>query len=117
VQVKAAVPAPDGKVLKTVQTEAGKDKAAKPIQVVLAKEAAVKPVNGSYTVQVASYKSQKFAQKEADALMQKGYRDIQIVPKGAYVILCVGNFSTKSDASAYTSKLKGRYQDTVVRRL
>ena len=72
---------------------------------------------GAFTVQVASYKSEKVAGKEADSLKKKGYRDVYVVPKGAYVIVCVGNFSSKSDAKAYTSKLKNRYVDTVVRRL
>jgi septal ring-binding cell division protein DamX len=117
VQDKAVAPAPEAKVLKTAQTDPGKDKALKPVPVVQAKDAIAKPGNGVYTVQVASYKSQKFAKKEADALTQKGFRDVQVVPKGAYVIVCVGNFPSKTDASAYTSKLKNRYQDPVVRRL
>lgn len=72
---------------------------------------------GSFTVQVASYKTEKVADREAESLKKKGYRDVYVVPKGAYVIVCVGNFSSKSDAKAYTSKLKNRYADTVVRRL
>jgi septal ring-binding cell division protein DamX len=71
----------------------------------------------NYTVQVASYKSERSAKREAQNLKQKGYSDIFVLPKGAYVILCVGNFSTRNEASTYTKKLRDRYQDSVVRRL
>jgi len=79
--------------------------------------AATATSGGAYTVQVASYKSEKSAKREAENLKQKGYREVYVLPKGSFVIVCVGNFPTKSDAGTLTRKLKSRYQDTVVRRL
>ncbi len=77
---------------------------------------AVKKPSGGYTVQVASYKSEKSAQKEAQALQKKGLKAF-VLPKGQHIVLCVGNFQKKEDASIYGKKLKGNYQDFVVRRL
>ncbi len=74
-------------------------------------------VPGAYTLQVASYKAQKFAQREADKLKQKGFNDVYVLAKGAYTIVCVGNFQKKEDASDVRRQLKSRYQDFVVRRL
>ncbi len=73
---------------------------------------------GKYTVQIASYKSSKGAQKEAEALKQKGYRDVFVMPKGSHVILCVGNFQNREEADQFgKKKLKSRYQDLRVRSL
>ncbi len=72
---------------------------------------------GAYTLQVASYKNTQPAQREADKLKQKGFRDVYVLPKGAYVIVCVGNFTRKEDASSVKRQLKNRYQDFVIRRL
>lgn len=72
---------------------------------------------GGFTVQVASYKSDRFALKEADVLKKKGYNDVYLLTKGKYVILCVGKFTSKDGADKLTKKLKNNYQDSVVRRL
>ncbi|MFH0754903.1 MAG: SPOR domain-containing protein [Candidatus Omnitrophota bacterium] len=77
----------------------------------------VLPPSGGYTVQVASYKGVRYAQREADKLKQKGFDDVYVLAKGAYTIVCVGNFQKKEDASDVKRQLKGRYQDFVVRRL
>ncbi len=79
--------------------------------------AVVAAASGPYTVQVASYKSQKTAKREADSLKQKGYRDVYVLPKGSFVIVCVGSFSKKAEATSFTRQLKNRYQDPLVRRL
>lgn len=110
VENKAAV---DVKVPKIVRKEPV-SKVSVQSQVAVAGKRAPK---GVFTVQVASYKTEKTAGREAQNLKQKGYRDVYVIPKGSYVIVCVGNFSSKADASAYTRKLKGRYQEPVVRRL
>jgi hypothetical protein len=74
--------------------------------------------SGGYTVQVASYKTNNGAQKEAATLKQKGFSDVFIVPKGKYVILCIGNFEKKEEADFFgQKKLKSRYQDLRVRSL
>jgi hypothetical protein len=71
---------------------------------------------GGYTVQVASYKSGKKAEKEAQALLKKGYKAF-VLSKGQHVVLCVGNFQKREEAGIYGKKLKSNYQDFVVRRL
>ena len=76
-----------------------------------------KPVAGAYTLQVASYKGLKSAQREADKLKQKGFDNVYVVPKGAYTVVCVGNFQNKEDASGVKRQLNNRYQGSVVRRL
>jgi cell division septation protein DedD len=74
--------------------------------------------SGGYTVQVASYKTNTSAQREAATLKQKGFSDVFIVPKGKYVILCIGNFQRKEEADFFgQKKLKSRYQDLRVRSL
>ena len=76
-----------------------------------------KPTAGAYTLQVASYKGLKSAQREADKLKQKGFDNVYVVPKGAYTVVCVGNFQNKEDASGVKRQLNNRYQGSVVRRL
>jgi len=86
---------------------------AKPVAAPAAKPAGT----GGYTLQVASYKGIKSAQREADKLKQKGFDDVYVLPKGAYTIVCVGNFQNKEDASGVKRQLNNRYQGSVVRRL
>ena len=74
------------------------------------------PAAGGFTIQVASYKSEKGAQREASVLKGKGYQ-VFMLPKGQHIALCVGCFQSKMDASVFGKKLKGQYQDFVVRRL
>ena len=69
-----------------------------------------------FTIQVASYKSEKYAAKEANNIKQKDM-DIFVLPKGSHQILCVGKFEKKEDALALLSRLKGRYKDCLIRRL
>ena len=109
-----ADPSAGTKSVKVVQAAVVSDKITKPVDE--ATDASVPP-SGSYTIQIGSYKTQKSAQREAQNLKQKGYRDVYVLPKGSFLIVCVGSFSTKSDAGAFTRQLKSRYQDTYVRRL
>lgn len=70
----------------------------------------------AYTVQLASYKTRVSAQKEAQALKKKGFSTL-ILSKGSYVVLCVGNFSTKETARQLVLQLQKRYRDCYIRRL
>ena len=72
-------------------------------------------VRNNYTVQVASFKQQKQAEKEAMVLKQKGFESI-IHKKGGYAIVCVGKFSLKEEAQKLSSKLQKQYKDCLVRR-
>jgi hypothetical protein len=69
-----------------------------------------------YTIQVASYQSKVLAEKEAEALRRKGFSPL-VFPKGAYVVVCVGNFANKETARSSLSELKKRYQDCFIRKL
>jgi len=77
-----------------------------------------KPIEtaGGYTIQLASYKTRKFAQKEAQDLKKKGYVTF-IIPKGSYLILCVGNFSTKDKARTLLAQIQQKYRGCYIRRL
>ncbi len=80
-------------------------------------EDVVKVAQTGFTIQVASYKTEKPALREAENLKKKGYNDVYILNKGQYVILCVGNFPSRDGAQQLTKKLKSNYQDLVLRRL
>lgn len=69
-----------------------------------------------FTIQVASFKLEKNAHKEADRLKDIGY-DIFVLAKGDYSIVCVGKFIERQQALEFSSKLKKRYNDCLVRRL
>jgi cell division septation protein DedD len=79
-------------------------------------EGAKKSIDKAYTVQVASFKKEKFAHEAAVDLKKKGY-EILVLPKGKYSILCVGRFTHKDEAESFSTKLKKRYRDCLVRRL
>lgn len=70
----------------------------------------------NYTIQIASYQTKTYAQKEAELLRKKGFLPL-VLPKGRYTIVCVGNFSNEKMAKSLLSELKKRYQDCFIRRL
>ena len=70
----------------------------------------------NFTVQVATYRSQTFAQKEAGSLKNKGLLPL-LLSKGGFTILCVGKFADKENARPLLSQLKNRYPDCRIRRL
>ncbi|MGD0336914.1 MAG: SPOR domain-containing protein [Candidatus Omnitrophota bacterium] len=70
----------------------------------------------NYTIQLASYKTTSYAQKEADLLKKKGFSAV-VMPRGKYVILCVGTFSDKETAQPLLSELKKKYEGCYIRRL
>lgn len=67
-----------------------------------------------YTIQVASFKSLQYAQKEVKSLESRGHESF-IMPKGNHQIVCVGRFSAKGEAKEYAHKIKDRYQDYLIR--
>lgn len=69
-----------------------------------------------YTIQLASYKTMTYAQKEAEALRKKGFSPL-VLSKGEYKVLCVGSFADREKAKSLLSELKKRYRDCLVRRL
>lgn len=75
-----------------------------------------KGVDKRYTIQVASYKTQTYAQKEANALKRQGFEAL-VVTKGNFSIVCVGQFAGEDQAKTLLKKLKTRYKDCIVRSL
>jgi len=95
-------------------------KAPVPVVTESAEDSVVAKLNnkpfGKYTIQVGSFKASSFAQKEAQALKKRGFT-VTLLPKGKYVILCVGSFSTKETAKIAVSQLQKKYNDCFLRRL
>jgi len=69
-----------------------------------------------YSIQVASYKKEATAKKEATRLKDKGF-DAQILLKGSHYIVCAGKFGTKEAASGKMPQLRSAYPDCYVRKL
>jgi len=69
-----------------------------------------------YTIQVASFATKNNAQKEAANLAKKGFA-AQILPKGNFLIVCVGSFYSQQDAQTQLTKLRNNYRDCYIRRL
>lgn len=85
-----------------------------PEQVVI--EAAATPSNERFfTIQVASYKTQDMAERELLRLKNKGY-STDILKKGEYFVLCVGNYIKKETAQKKMAELKQVYRDCLIRK-
>ncbi len=85
-------------------------------KIVVGAPASERPLNSLYTIQVASFKEETYAQKEASALKRKGF-DAFVAEKGDYSIVCVGKFRDKDQTNLWVPKLKRKYTDCLVRRL
>jgi len=72
--------------------------------------------NKPYTIQVASFKDDQYAKKEASVLKNKNL-DSFVISKGNFFIVCIGKFSKKEEARGLLAKLKRTYNDCLVRRL
>ncbi len=75
-----------------------------------------KLVDKGYTIQVASYKQESYAQKEVGVLQKKGYEAF-VLAKGSFSIVCVGQFAQKDEAQKISKKLKSVYKDNLIRSL
>jgi cell division septation protein DedD len=69
-----------------------------------------------YTIQVASFQKEKYANQEAEDLKKKGF-EIIVLPKGKHSIVCVGKFAGHNEAKDFSKKLRTRYKDCMVRSL
>jgi hypothetical protein len=89
-----------------------------PVPAVSKPEVSVKSDEESsgYTVQVASYQTRSYAEKETAKLKKKGFSTL-ILSKGKYVIVCVGNFTDKEKARSLQTELRLKYRDCCIRRL
>ncbi|MFA5362540.1 MAG: SPOR domain-containing protein [Candidatus Omnitrophota bacterium] len=108
---KKTVTAPLAPV-KTVPVTAA---AAAPAQIPAPAPAAVNAA-GSFTIQLATFKTKASAQREKAALQQTGH-PVYVTSKGKYTVLSIGNFSDKEAATPFLSELKKNYQDCFIRRL
>ena len=71
---------------------------------------------GIFTIQLASYKTKSYAEKEAIILKKKGLSPI-ILTKGNYAVLYVGKFANKETAQSIVTQLEKRYTGCRIRRL
>lgn len=69
-----------------------------------------------FTVQLASYKTKSYAEKEAQGLKKKGLIPLILI-KGKYAVLCVGSFTNKENAQSLLTQLEKKYNDCRIRRL
>jgi cell division protein FtsN len=69
-----------------------------------------------YTIQVATFKTKTYAQKEAKRLEKRGIKAL-IIPRGNFACVCVGSFHKKHKARGTLNQLKKTYQDCFIRRL
>ena len=76
----------------------------------------VSDVTGVYTVQVASFKQEKFATQEVDLLKKRSFEAF-VVAKGDFYLVCVGKHKNKNQAEKTSKSLKSKYKDNVIRRL
>jgi len=83
---------------------------------VVLKEAMEKLPEGGYTIQVASFKTDAYANKEVEALRKKGFKALTL-NKGEHIIVCVGSFTDKEEAQPMLSQLIKYYKDCRIRRL
>ncbi len=73
----------------------------------------------SFTIQVASFKTEDRAKKKMDALNKKGYSLVYIVSKdlgskGIWYRVYVGRFDTKAQAEELLKKVKREYKNSFI---
>lgn len=73
-------------------------------------------IPGNYTIQIASYQTREEAQKELSNLRKKSLAPL-VFSKGKFIIICVGNFSSKEKAIPLLTELKKQYKDCYLRRI
>lgn len=75
-----------------------------------------KEISVRYVIQLACYTKETIAKAEMNSLKKQGL-PVQLVKKGKYLVLYVGEFNTKSEAKELLTKLKNRYTDCFIRSL
>jgi len=68
-----------------------------------------------YAIQIATYRSPAYAEKEAKRLKNKGFNTL-LLNKGDYILLCVGTFFKRQEAEMVLAHLKKQYGDCFIRR-
>ncbi len=67
------------------------------------------------TLQLATYRSEKFARDEAMVLRGKGIKTF-LIKSGDFWLVCTGQFKSKEEATGYIPKLPAKYRQAQVRR-
>ena len=89
--------------------------ALKPAVAKAAPVAAAASAAGKWTVQVATYRNENYAQQEALGFKAKGYPTFIIKSKDFYLV-CVGQFGSQPQADSFFKKIQAKYQGSQVRR-
>lgn len=71
---------------------------------------------GGYSIQLASYTSNSFADKEAVRLKERGVKSF-VLKKGNYFVVYSGVYASKTSAAEQLSSFKKRYKDCLIRYL
>ncbi|MFC1809442.1 SPOR domain-containing protein [Candidatus Omnitrophota bacterium] len=71
-----------------------------------------------WTIQIITYVNKTFAKEEMRKTKEKGY-DCFILPSGKYYQICVGKYTTKSEANKILDKFKKQkdYSDAYIRKV
>ena len=110
---KQAIPAVSQPVANSVQKakagNAGVVSSPKPAAAVTA------AAKERFTLQVATYKSEEYARKEALAFKAKGFQSF-LIKKGDFWLVCLGQFTTSAAAAETLKKVPPKYRSSTVRR-
>ncbi len=68
-----------------------------------------------FTLQLATYGSEKYARKDAMILKAKGFQSF-LIKSGKYWLVCIGNFNSKENAAGFLKKLPANLRASQVRR-
>jgi cell division protein FtsN len=77
--------------------------------------AVVSSTANRWTVQVATYKSESYAQQEALGLKNKGF-DTFIIKSKDFYLVCVGHLASQGQADSFFQKIQAKYKGSQVRR-
>jgi cell division protein FtsN len=87
---------------------------AKPIEAPKQIMAAPKVVS-NYVIQVASYKDNKQAEDESNALAKKGYKS-EVARSGNYSVVYITGFANKEQAVEVLKNIKPTYRDCFIKK-
>lgn len=68
----------------------------------------------THYIQIASFRTDKYARMELERLRTKGYQSF-LATKGNFRIVCVGGYGNKADATLALKQLKKTYADCILR--
>jgi len=76
------------------------------------------PSKGKYTIQIASFKTKTSLLNEVTLLKSKGLNPLGL-KNGQFIVVCIGNFTTKEEALSFLSNLKKdtHFESALIRRL